>query len=103
MGVAAVDEDELAAWTEQQRKKLDVLSKHVHSALRMLKIGDTGTISCGKKFPLAEVRPYVIAYAFHKRKWFELKHDVVSDTLQATRVKVPSFLPVVEPDEPEEP
>jgi hypothetical protein len=98
-----MDEDEqIAQWALQEQEKLNMLSKHVHSALRMLKIGDTGTISCSKRFPMAEVKQYVIAYAFHKRKWFELTYVVVSNTLQATRVKMPSFLPVVEPDEPEE-
>jgi len=83
-------------------EKLQALSKYVHDALRTLKIGDSATISCTKEFPAGEIKPYLIAYAFHKRKWFETKHDVVANVIYTKRVSVPSFLPPGEPDELEE-
>jgi hypothetical protein len=97
------EEEQTIQWAAQELEKLELISKHVHNALRMLRVGETGIISCGKKFPVIEVRQYVTAYALHKRKWFDLKHDAISNALQATRVKMPSFLPTTPPDEPEEP
>ena len=83
-------------------EQLASLGKHVHNTLRVLKVGDTGTITCGKAYPAGEVKQYVIAYAFHKRKWFELKHDRTADLFYAKRVEPPSFLPPSDPDEFEE-
>lgn len=81
---------------------LAALYKHCHGVVRSLKIGDIGTIPCTKEFPAAEIKGYMIGYAFHKRKWFTVKHDAVASVIFAERVTVPSFLPVQEIDELEE-
>ena len=81
---------------------LTSLYKHVHGVVRLLKIDDTGTIPCTKEFPADEIRAYIRGYAFHKRKWFEAKHDAVAGVIYAKRVAVPSFLPPEEPGEHEE-
>ena len=54
---------------------LDGLSKHVHEALKRLKMGETGAIAITKEYPAEEVELYAHAYAMHKRRWFETRHD----------------------------
>jgi hypothetical protein len=46
---------------------LDGLSKHVHEALKRLKMGETGAIAITKEYPAEEVELYTHAYAMHKR------------------------------------
>lgn len=71
------------------KQKLEALAKHVHEALRMLKMGDVGTISCGKQFKMDEVWWYVIAYGIHKEKWFKMRKDNVSEVIFAERAEPP--------------
>lgn len=85
------------------KDKLNDLSKHCHNVVRMLKIGDTGVIPCTKEFSATDIKHYMVGYAFFKHKWFEVNHDAVSNVIYAKRVVVPSFLPMKEPDEFEEP
>lgn len=83
------------------RKHLEGLGTLVHGALRMVKMGESAKISCSEKYPLPEVRAYVYAYAKHKKKWFKMKKDSVSNTLIAERVPIPK--PVRKEAEPEVP
>ena len=71
---------------------LDNLSKHVHEALKRLKMGDAGTIAITKEFPLDDVRQYVGAYAMHKDKWFEMEYDKTTKTLNVIRVALPNWI-----------
>lgn len=81
---------------------LDGLSEHVHEGLKRLKIGDTGTIQCSKKFPEKEVQLYVTAYAMHKSKWFEMRYDKAGEIVYAKRVEVPDWEKIETFDEEEE-
>ena len=74
----------------------------VHDVLKRLKIGDTGSITCTKEFPPEEVRLYVTAYAFHKKKWFAAQYDKVSNTVRCSRGEMPSWVKLVEDDKEEE-
>ena len=86
---------------ESEKMKLKEMSAVVHDALRTLKIGDTGTITCTKAFALDEVREYITAYAFHKNKWFKVKADSVSNTLYCERTELPKW-DAPEEEDPEE-
>jgi len=86
------------ARTENQR--LNDLAKHAYNVLRKLKMGDRGTISCGRQFPMDEVRGYIYGYAFHKKKWFDIQTDSVSSSLIVTRAPKPK--PIKHFDEEEE-
>jgi len=70
---------------EGDKKKLDTIALIVHSALRALKMGETGQIACSREFPAAEIIEYTKAYAMHKKKWFTLEHDRVNNSVSATR------------------
>jgi len=76
---------------DPEKQKLLDLALHVHRALRMLKMGESATISCGTKFPHEEVSQYVVAYAFHKKKWFSTKFDPTSEIIYATRSPPPPW------------
>jgi hypothetical protein len=54
------------------KQKLETLGKRVHDALRLLRIGDKGIVSCDQ-YTEEEVINYIYAYAIHKRKWFEMR------------------------------
>jgi hypothetical protein len=87
---------------DPEKQKLISIAKHVHSVLRNLKMGEIGTIPCSKEYPTEEVRSYATAYAFHKRKWFKLKHDPVSNIIYAERAPPPPWERPPEDSEPEE-
>lgn len=87
--------------SEITKEQLTAIGHHVHQAVRMLKLGETATISCSSNYPTTEVRQYLMAYSFHKRKWFEVKHDATSNVLYATRVMMPSFIEQPEEEEPD--
>jgi hypothetical protein len=74
---------------EAEAQKLKEMSVLVHAALKTLKIGETGTITCKKPFTPDELHGYVTAYGFHKNKWFEIKHDAVSNVLFCKRSDPP--------------
>lgn len=87
---------------EPEKQKLIEMSTIVHGALKSLKMGDTGIITCSKKFSSDELREYVTAYAFHKNKWFNVKHDAVANVLFCERTTPPPFeKPETEEDEEE--
>lgn len=88
---------------EPEKKKLQDIAKVVHAALFKLKMGQTGTILCSKELPFEEVKEYVMAYAFHKRKWFKTRHDQVSNVLYAERSPPPPWEKEEEHVEPDEP
>ena len=88
---------------DQEKQKLQKISKHVHSVLRTLKMGETGTVGCSRDMNPEELREYIIAYAFHKRKWFEIKYDKVSNVLHAKRAAPPPWDHQKVEEEPEEP
>ena len=75
---------------EPEKKKLVALGKTVHEALRLLKIGDTGTIKVGD-LPPEEVKNYVWAYAMHKGKWFDCKYDATAKVFTAVRKDPPPW------------
>jgi hypothetical protein len=83
-----------------EKERLTGLAKHAQTILRRLRMGEIGTISCSKLYPLDEVRSYVYGYAFHKNKWFDIKTDNVSNSLVVTRAPRPK--PVKEFDGEEE-
>jgi len=74
---------------EAEAQKLKDMSVIVHAALKALKIGETGTITCKKPFTSDELQSYVTAYGFHKNKWFNVKHDAVSNVLFCERSNPP--------------
>jgi hypothetical protein len=76
---------------EEEKQHLNEMSVIVHAALKTLKMGETGTVSCSKQFNANELREYITAYAFHKNKWFAVKHDAVSNVLFCERVPQPSW------------
>lgn len=76
---------------------LEDLANHVHGTLRLLRMGDKGKISCGE-FTMDEVRNYTFAYAVHKKKWFNMVPDSVSNSLIVERAEKP----VRKPKEKEE-
>ena len=76
---------------EVEKQKLTQLSKIVHDALRMLKMGETGTITYNKEFTADMIEEYIVAYAFHKSKWFKTKTDPVSQTIYAVRSAPPPW------------
>ena len=82
-------------------EKLDVVSMRVHRALRMLKLNEVGAITCDKVASANDIKEYITAYAFHKRKWFNTRYDSVSSILYATRVKPPSMIPKEVDDGPD--
>lgn len=87
---------------EDEKQHLNQISTIVHSALKTLKMGETGTVACSKQFSADELREYVTAYAFHKRKWFNIKHDAVSNVLFCERAPPPPWdKPKEEEDEEE--
>ncbi len=94
-----MDEDQVKA----RKKYFASLHHHVHSALRLLKMGERSTISCTKEFPMPELMMYVQAYALHKGKWFDLHLEHTSNVIHATRAKPPPWDPVPEEYEYEEP
>jgi len=87
---------------EPEKRKLVDMSNIVHNALKTLKMGQIGTVACSKQFSADELREYVTAYAFHKNKWFNVKHDAVSNVLFCERTTPPPFeKPESEADEEE--
>jgi hypothetical protein len=85
-----------------EKMKLTEMSAVVHGALKGLKMGETGTITCTKAFTMDEVREYITAYAFHKNKWFQVKADSVSNTLYCERTERPNWdVPDEDPEEEE--
>lgn len=68
------------------KKRLMEIYDLVHEAVRMLKIGESGTISLGK-FSREEVQSYLIGYGGHKKKWFDATYDKTSRALRVTRGK----------------
>jgi hypothetical protein len=85
-----------------EKEKLVAIYKLVHPILRMLKMGETGTILCSREHAIEDVRSYVMMYAFHKGKWFKLKHDRSSNVLYALRAPPPPWEKPPEDSEPEE-
>lgn len=75
---------------DPEKKHLQDLSKFIHDAVRMLKMGETASISCSK-YPAEDVRNYLMAYSFHKKKWFETKYDKTSKLLTAKRAPPPPW------------
>ena len=88
---------------DPEKLHLKQISQRVHAALRMLKMGEVGVITCDKTFSMDEVEDYVIAYSFHKRKWFKPRRDEATGTLYCTRLAPPPFPISPEPQEYEEP
>jgi hypothetical protein len=86
-----------SARTEKER--LTALAEHAATVLRKLRMGEQGTISCSTQYPMEAVRSYVYAYAFHKKKWFDVKTDSVANSLVVTRSTPPK--PVKQFDEEE--
>lgn len=82
------------------KKHLMDLSRLVHQSLRMLKMGETGSIPCSREFSADAIREYTIAYALHKKKWFKLTHDEATNVIHAERAPPP---PWDKPEEEEEP
>ena len=70
---------------------LDALSAHVHQVLKRLKMDDAGSILVTKEFKADELMEYIQAYALHKGKWFDMKHDKVSNIIHCTRSKPPPW------------
>jgi hypothetical protein len=68
----------------------------------MLKMGETGAIACSKEFPFEDVHEYVRAYSLHKRKWFKMRHDTVSNIVYAERAKPPPWEKPIAIEEEEE-
>jgi len=67
------------------KKLLNARAKRVHGALRTLKMGETGYITCDKDHPSEEVIQYVRAYAFHKEKWFDTSYDKTTKVITVVR------------------
>ena len=82
-----------------EKERLTSLAQHTIDVLRKLKMGQQGTISCSREFPMDDVRGYIYGYAFHKKKWFEVKTDSVANALIVTRAERPK--PVKQFDEEE--
>ncbi len=87
---------------EEEKEKLQKISKIVHEALRMLKMGEAATLSYNKEFTADALSEYIIAYAFHKSKWFKVKVDPVNQTLTALRSAPPPWPKEEVEPEPEE-
>jgi hypothetical protein len=80
---------------------LDGLSKLVHEALKRLKMGDSGVISCSKEYKQEEVMLYARAYGVHKHKWFEIEYDKTTNIVRAKRAPIPPKTLLQETDEEE--
>lgn len=86
----------------QRLKELHTL---VHSAVRRLKKGQSASIPDGK-FTGDEVRHYLMAYAMHCKKWFDVSHDATSRATHVTRAEMTPWArerlerEKEEPDEP---
>jgi hypothetical protein len=76
---------------DDDKKRLAAVSRYVHTSLRMLKMGQTGTISCNKDYPVETIKEYVMAYAFHKRKWFKVSYDKMNQVIYAERAPPPPW------------
>jgi hypothetical protein len=87
---------------EEQKHHIIQMSTIVHTALKALKMGETGTVVCSKQFSADELREYITAYAFHKNKWFTIKHDAVSNVLFCERAPLPRWDKPKEVDDEEE-
>lgn len=68
------------------KQRLMEIYEVVHEAVRMLKIGDSGTISLGK-FSHEEVSNYLIGYGGFKHKWFDQTYDKTARVIRVTRGK----------------
>jgi hypothetical protein len=88
---------------DPEKKHLQDVASRVHQALRKLKLGQGSTIACDKEIKSDEVRQYLLAYAYHKQKWFNVRHDAVADILYVERVPVPPLRGPEEDDDPDEP
>jgi hypothetical protein len=75
--------------TQSEKDRLTGLAQHAHDALRMLRMGEQATISCSRQYPMDEVRGYIYGYAFHKKKWFDIKTNKVANALVVTRTEKP--------------
>jgi len=75
---------------DPEKQRLLDLGMHVHKALRMLKMGESATITCDK-FTDEEISQYIVAYAFHKKKWFSAKFDPTNLSFAATRAPPPPW------------
>ena len=84
-----------------EKEELKKISTLVHEALRGLKMDETGYIECAKH-PFEEVRNYLVAYAFHKHKWFDIKYDPNSKIITAVRSIPPPWETIPQKDEMEE-
>jgi hypothetical protein len=87
---------------DPQKQHLVTIASRVHRAVRKLKKGETGTISCGKDCPVEEAKQYLVAYAYHKQKWFEVRFDSVSAILYAQRIEPPALKTPEEDNDPDE-
>jgi hypothetical protein len=85
--------------SQTEKERLTAMAKHTTDVLRKLKMGQQGTISCSAAYPMDDVRSYIYGYAFHKKKWFEVKTDSVANSLVVTRAERPK--PVKQFDEEE--
>jgi len=85
---------------QTEKKKLEALHNLVHNAVRMLKMDDRSTISCGPFTP-EEVRAYLWGYAFHKRKWFNSIYDPTSKVYYVQRTRPPKPPQPLEDEEEE--
>jgi len=70
------------AW-QLEKQKAESLTRIIHDAVRMLKMGDAAVIPVGKFNP-DELRLHLWAYALHKNKWFDAEYDA---TTRVYRVK----------------
>jgi hypothetical protein len=70
------------------KQKLEALGNRVHDALRLLRLGDKNVIAC-KEDTSEEIINYIYAYAIHKRKWFIIRYDKVSNVLHVERAEEP--------------
>jgi len=76
---------------DPEKQKLKTIAQRAHGVLRTLKMGDAGTIACDKQCTMEDFKEYIVAYSYHKAKWFTVTQDSVSNILICKRVTPPPW------------
>ncbi|HET9538087.1 MAG TPA: hypothetical protein VFP43_22530 [Mesorhizobium sp.] len=87
---------------DPEKEHLEEIADRVHNALRKLKMGESGSVACDKEHKRHDVEFYLMAYAKHKNKCFDVKYDAVSELLHCVRVEVPPLKQFKEDEDPDE-
>ena len=85
---------------DEEKQKLKRLHNVVHGMVKTLKLNEHTAIQYGKEFIADDVKSYMLAYSYHKRKWFNVKDDKASRTLYVERVEPPPLIKhIIDEDE----